>query len=291
MILEYIFNGLTVGMTYALIAVGYSLVFGILRLINFSHGAVYALGAHAAFVFIGYGFGPYIGFFAAVLFCGIIGIVIDKAALQPLRKANSPPISSLITTIGVSYIIQNILQILYGTERKPFPKFYDFGNVTIFGVTVTSSSVVIFLVSLFLLLVLTLIIYYTKIGLAMRAIEQNPKAARIVGINVNSVVTFTFFISGASAAIAGTLMAGYYQTIYSTMGFTVGLKAFSAAILGGIGVLYGSIIGGLITGISESLAAGFLGGIYRDSVSFIVLVIILLIKPTGLFGKKGATKL
>lgn len=277
-------------MTYALVAVGYSLVFGILRLINFSHGSVYAFGAHIMLLCIGFSFNPWVGMLASIAVTGILGILIDKVALQPLRDKKSIPIASLITTIGVSYIIQNMLMVAFGSERKSFPNFFDYGKLDLGNIPITSSQLILFSISLVLLIALTVIIKKTRIGLAMRAVEQNPKAANLMGINVNSVITFTFFLSGASAAIAGSLMAGYYQLVYPTMGFMVGLKAFSAAVLGGIGILYGSVVGGIIVGVSESLAAAYLGGTYRDAFAFIILIVILIIKPTGLFGKKGVTK-
>lgn len=277
-------------MAYALIAVGYSLVFGILRLINFSHGSIYAFGAHMALLFVGMNFGILPAIALSILFTGLLGVVIDKTALEPLRKKNSIPIASLITTIGVSNIIQNLLMIFFGSEKKAFPAFFDFGMISLGSVQINSTQIIMCLVSLILLVFLTVIINKTKIGLAMRATEQNAKAASLMGINVNFVISFTFFLGGASAAIAGALISGYYQIIYPTMGFMVGLKAFAAAVLGGIGVLYGSVVGGLVVGVSESFAATFLGSTYRDSLAFIILIIVLIVKPTGLFGKKGITK-
>lgn len=277
-------------MAYALIAVGYSLVFGILRLINFSHGSIYAFGAHMALLFVGMNFGILPAIALSILFTGLLGVVIDKTALEPLRKKNSIPIASLITTIGVSNIIQNLLMIFFGSEKKAFPAFFDFGMISLGSVQINSTQIIMCLVSLILLVFLTVIINKTKIGLAMRATEQNAKAASLMGINVNFVISFTFFLGGASAAIAGALISGYYQIVYPTMGFMVGLKAFAAAVLGGIGVLYGSVVGGLVVGVSESFAATFLGSTYRDSLAFIILIIVLIVKPTGLFGKKGITK-
>ncbi|WRS27515.1 branched-chain amino acid ABC transporter permease [Oscillospiraceae bacterium MB08-C2-2] len=290
MLLQYILNGLAIGMAYALVAVGYSLVFGILRLINFSHGSIYAFGAHMVFVFVGMNFGVWAGIAASIILTGLLGVAIDKVALKPLRKKNSIPIASLITTIGVSYIIQNLLMVFLGSERKSFPDFMNFGSFMVSGVQLKSSQIVLFSVSFVLLVVLSVVIHKTKIGLAMRAVEQNSRAASLMGIEVNSVISFTFFLGGASAAIAGALMAAYYQLVYPTMGFLLGLKAFAAAVLGGIGVLYGSVVGGLVVGVTESLAMGYLGGTYRDAAAFIILIVILIIKPTGLFGKKGITK-
>jgi branched-chain amino acid transport system permease protein len=289
-IIQQLFNGLALGMAYSLIAVGYSMVFGILRLINFSHGAIYAFSAHIALLFISMKFGVLPAIILSILFTGMLGIIIDKTALEPLRKKNSIPIATLITTIGMSNIIQNLLMIFFNTERKPFPAFFDFGMVKLGGVQINSTQIVMCVVSLILLLILTLIINKTKLGLAMRATEQNSKAANLMGINVNFVISFTFFLGSASAAIAGALISGYYQIVYPGMGFMVGLKAFAAAVLGGIGILHGSVVGGLVVGVSESFAATFLGSSYRDSVAFIILILVLIIKPTGLFGKKDIKK-
>lgn len=290
MIVQQIINGLTLGIIYALVAVGFSLVFGILRLINFSHGSVYAFGAHMSMLFLGLKFGAVAAVIASLLITGVLGIVIDKLGLEPLRKKKSKAISSLITTIGISYIIQNMLMILFGSQTKFFPKFFDYGNIPIMGSVVGVRQFAIFGISLLLLGALTFIVNHTKVGLAMKAIEQNQKAAHLMGINVNSVVTFTFFLGGASAAIAGSLIASYYQMVYPMMGFMVGLKAFAAAVLGGIGILYGSIIGGLFIGLSETFAATYLGGSYRDAIAFLILIIVLLLKPSGLFGKKTINK-
>lgn len=290
MILQQLTNGLTLGMVYALIAVGYSLVFGILRLVNFSHGSVYAFGAHMAMIFVAMRFGIVPALILSIIFTGVLGIVIDKLALAPLRAKKSKGIAALITTIGISYIIQNLLMIVFGSQTKFFPKLFDYGNVNIGGISFNSTQLFILGVSLALLLLLTYVIRCTKVGLAMRAVEQNQKAANLMGIDVNFIITFTFFLGGASAAIAGTLISGYYQVVYPSMGYLAGLKAFSAAVLGGIGVLYGAIFGGLVVGVSESFAAAYLGGSYRDAIAFLILIIVLLVKPTGLFGKKGITK-
>lgn len=288
--LEQLFNGLTLGMVYALIAVGYSLIFGVLRLVNFSHGSVYAFGAHMAMFFIGLKFGIVPAIIFSIVATGILDILIDKFALAPLRAKKSKGIAALITTIGISYIIQNLLMIAFGSQTDYFPKLFDYGNVNIFGRSISTTQLFILGVSIILLVFLTFIVKGTKMGLAMRAVEQNSKAASLMGINVNKVIRFTFFLGGASAAIAGTLISGYYQVVYPNMGFLAGLKAFSAAVLGGIGVLYGSIIGGLVVGVSESYAAATFGGTYRDATAFIILIIVLLFKPAGLFGKKDITK-
>lgn len=290
MLAQQIFNGLALGMGYALIAVGYSSVFGILRLVNFSHGAIYAFGAEMAMVFIGLNFGIVPGIIASMIVTGLLGIAIDKVALEPLRKKHSMPIASLITTIGVSNIITNLLIVFLGSEKRNFPQLFNFGSVKIGSVVISSTQIMMCVVSLILMGVLVFIVYKTKIGLAMRASEQNAKAANLMGINVNFVISFTFFLAGMSATIAGALVGGYYQIVYPNMGFMAGLKAFAAAVLGGIGSLPGALLGGLIVGVSESMAASFMGSTYRDSIAFVILIIVLIVRPHGLFGRKGITK-
>ena len=285
-------NGLALGMAYALIAVGYSKVFGVLRLINFSHSAVYAFGAYMVYFFVSLNFGLLPAVIVAVVLSGLLALTIDKVALEPLRKKKSIPIATLITTIGMSFIIQNVLSIEYvfGSEKRAFPSMNLFGNIAIGNITIQSSQIIMLIVAVVLLLILTFLVQKTKIGLAMRATEQNTKAANLMGINVNFVISFTFFIGGACAAIAGALIGGYYQVISPTMGSTIGLKAFAAAVVGGIGILHGSVVGGLVVGVAECLAAQYLGSNVRDPMAFVILILILIIKPTGLFGKKGVTK-
>lgn len=290
MIGQQIFNGLTLGMCYALLAVGYSLVFGILRLVNFSHGTIYAFGAHAALLLISMNFGIVPAILFSLIITGLLGILIDKTALEPLRKKKSIPIASLITTIGISNIIQNLLTVYFGSEKKAFPALFDFGTISIGAIQISYTQIFICIVSLVLMLLLVILVMKTKIGLAMRACEQNPKASNFVGINVNFVVSFTFFLGGVSAAIAGSLISGYYQIVYPNMGYMAGLKAFAAAVLGGIGSLPGALVGGLLVGLSESMAATFLGSTYRDCMAFVILIIVLIVRPNGLFGKKGITK-
>lgn len=287
-----VINGLALGMAYALIAVGYSMVFGVLRLINFAHGSIYAFGAYMVYFFVSMGLGLLPSILAAVLLSGVLALLVDKITLEPLRKKNSQVISYLITTVGVSFIIQNVLSVEYvfGSEKKVFPSLNLFGSIQFGNITIQSSQLIMFVVAVILLGVLTFIVNKTKIGLSMRATEQNPRAAKLMGINVNFVISFTFFLGGASAAIAGALIGGYYQVISPTMGSMIGLKAFAAAVVGGIGVLYGSVVGGLVVGVSECLAAQYIGSNVRDPMAFVILILILIIKPNGLFGKKGITK-
>ncbi|MDR3334607.1 MAG: branched-chain amino acid ABC transporter permease [Treponema sp.] len=288
--IQQVCNGIALGLVYALVAVGYSLVFGILRLINFSHGAVYAFGAHIAFFFVGLHFGPIPAIIAAVVITGILGVLIDKVALAPLRKKKSVSIAALVTTLGISNIIQNMLVVIFGSQRKPFPDFFNLGTLTIGGIQMNSRQFVMFGVSLVLLLFLLLIVHKTKIGLAMRATSQNTRAAALMGINVNSIITLTFLMGGASAAIAGGMVSGYYQVVYPGMGFMIGLKAFAASVLGGIGSLPGALVGGLAVGLIESIAALYIGSNYRDAMAFIILIAVLIFRPAGIFGKNEVIK-
>ena len=290
MIVQQIFNGLALGMGYALIAVGYSLIFGILRLVNFSHGAIYAFGAEMAMIFIGMRFGVTAGIVTAMILTGVLGICIDKLALEPLRKKKSKPIASLITTIGISNIITNLLIVFLGSEKRNFNNIFGDGSIKFGNTVLTHTQIMMCLVSLALMLILMFIVYKTKMGLAMRATQQNSKAAAMMGINVDFVIAFTFFLAGVCATIAGALVGGYYQIVYPNMGFMAGLKAFAAAVLGGIGSLPGALLGGLIVGVSESMAATFLGSTYRDAIAFIILIIVLIVKPNGLFGREGIKK-
>ena len=291
-LLGAVINGLALGMAYALISVGYSMVFGVLRLINFSHGSVYAFGAYMVFFFTSLNVGLIPSILIAILLSGLLALTIDKVALEPLRKKKSIPIATLITTIGMSFIIQNTLSIdyIFGSEKHGFPSLNLFGAIMIGNITIQSSQIIMLVVSVALLLVLTFVVQKTKVGLAMRAVEQNTRAAHMMGINVNFVISFTFFIGGACAAIAGALIAGYYGIISPTMGSTIGLKAFAAAVVGGIGMLHGAVVGGLVVGVAECLAAQYLGSNVRDPMAFVILILILIIKPTGFFGKKGITK-
>ena len=249
--IQQIFNGVTLGMSYALIAVGYSLVFGILRLVNFSHGSVYAFGTTITLYLISFNFGVMPAIIAGIILTGLLNILIDKAAMEPLRKQGAASITSLITTIGISNIITNLLIVSFGSQRRQFPSLFPDKTMSILGVDIQYTQIGMLLISLVLMVILVLLVNKTKIGLAMRASQQNMKAAKLMGINVNFVVSFTFLIGGISAAIAGVLVSSYYGIAYPNMGYVSGLKAFAAAVLGGIGSLPGSIIGGVLVGISE----------------------------------------
>ena len=290
LLVQQLANGLSLGMVYGLVAVGFSMVFGILRLINFSHGAVLAFGANIALFFIGMHIGPVPAIVLAVVISGFLGIMIDKVALLPLRKKKSIPIAALVTTIGISNIIENLLVARFGSHRRPFPDFFNFGPVFIGDIQISSRQFVMFGVCFVMLAILLVIVNHTKIGLAMRAVAQNTKAASLMGVNVNNIIALTFFLGSAAAAVAGGMVGGYFQVVDPGMGFMLGLKAFSASVLGGIGSLTGAVVGGLLVGVIENVAALYIGSQYRDSIAFIILIIVLIFRPTGLFGKKEIIK-
>jgi branched-chain amino acid transport system permease protein len=290
-LIQQLSNGLALGMVYALVAVGYSLVFGVLRILNMAHSAIYALGAHIIFICIVMQWGIVPGLIISMIVCGLVDVFLNTAILSPLRlKQQNDDAPSLIAAIGFSYVILNLVLVVFGSNRKSFPNLFDYGIWKVGGLQFLTSQVIIFGVSMALLVGLTLIVNYTKFGLGMRAVQQNIKAANLMGVNVRHIISVTFFLSGVLACLAGFLIAGYYQLVYPIMGVAVGNKAFAAAVLGGIGVLYGCIIGGLIVGITECFAVSFLGGGYRDAVAFVILIIALLFRPNGLFGKKDIVK-
>lgn len=290
-LIMYIVDGIILGLIYALVACGYSLIFSILRIINFSHGSIYAFGALMTFYFIGLGLNPWLAVCISMVLTGILAVLLNKLGIEPLRKKNSPPIATLITTIGVSYVIQNALIIAFGSGRTYFPTFYDLGfSIHIGSFELTSAKLLIFVVSGGLMVLMTILINKTHVGLAIRAVQQNNKAARLMGINVNGVVSITFFLAGVTAAVAGALVAGHYQVCYPMMGVVMGNKTLATALLGGLGAMHGGLLGGVIIGVLECIVAGVLGATFRDAVSFILLIIILIFLPSGLFGKKGISK-
>lgn len=291
MILQQLINGLTLGSTYALTAIGYTMVFGILELVNFSHGSVYMVGAFLTLIFItSFKLNFLISLLLSIVLTGILGVLVDKIALYPLRKKNSPKVTALISTIGVSIFLQNLVMIVWGSETKNFPLVIDLGSINFLSTKITYLQIIIFSICIFLMISLNILVHKTKIGKAMRATSQNMEAAKLMGVDVNLVIAMTFFIGAALASVAGTMVGMYYQTVDPSMGFMAGLKAFAAAVLGGIGVLPGAMIGGLLIGVIETLAAGYIHAGYRDAIAFAILVLVLLIKPSGLMGKKAPKK-
>lgn len=291
MFIQQLINGITLGSAYALTAIGYTMVFGILELVNFAHGSVYMFGAFVCLMLISV---LKINFFAAfiisLLVTGVLGAAIDRVCLYPLRTRNAPKVASLISTIGVSIFLQNLVMLLWGSETKNFPLVLNLGTLTIAGFKISYLQIIIMITCILLMLGLTVIIHKTKVGKAMRATAQNMEAAKLMGINVDRIISFTFFLGAALAAVAGIMIGMYYQTVDPMMGFMTGLKAFAAAVLGGIGVLPGAMIGGLLIGVFETLAAGYIHAGFRDAIAFGILISVLLVRPTGLFGKPAQKK-
>ncbi len=302
---QQLLNGLSQGSIYALIALGYTMVFGVLRFINFAHGDVFMLGAFAGF-YIGpktlalFGTGPsYPGAFAvlivAMVLCAVIGIVIEKLCYRPLRER--PKLTVLITAIGVSLFLENAGQFVFGANPQSFPELMvdraleipeSWGKIS--GLTITVSQVLTFGVTLLLLFMLRFIVMKTKMGMAMRALSFNPVAASLMGINNDVVISFTFGLGSALAGAAGILTSIQQPSIDPLMGVNAGLKAFVAAVLGGIGNLPGAALGGILIGVIEVLVVGYVSPTYRDAIVFGVLILILIFKPTGLLGTSEREK-
>lgn len=287
--LPQLINGLTLGVIYALIAVGYTMVYGVIELINFAHGEIYMLGAFFCVMFITvFGVPFYLAIVLAMACCAVLGIILDRVAYKPLRKA--PRLAALITAIGMSIFLQNLAMIIWGSRPKPFaqaavPAYLNETALQFSGVYLTWLQVFIFGVTAAMMLALFYIITRTRIGTAMRALAQNKTAAALMGINVNFVISFTFALGSAMGAAAGILVSVYYNTLYPTMGYTAGVKAFAAAVLGGIGSVPGAMLGGLVLGVAEALGAGYVSSLYRDGVAYAVMIAVILFKPSGLLGK------
>ena len=313
--LQQLVNGLSQGSIYALIALGYTMVFGVLRFINFAHGDVYMLGAFTGFYFgpkitqlFGRGvtagsmpFGDLLNpsawavLLVAMALCALIGIVIERLCYRPLR--DRPKLTVLITAIGVSLFLENAGQYAFGVDPKSFPDIItdraleipeSWGKIS--GLTITLSQVLIFGVTLLLMVVLRHIVVKTRMGMAMRALSFNPVAAQLMGINIDVVISFTFGLGSALAGAAGILTSMQQPSIDPLMGVNAGLKAFVAAVLGGIGNLQGAALGGLLIGVVEALVVGYGNPTYRDPIVFGVLIVILLVKPTGLLGASEREK-
>lgn len=292
MFFQQLVNGITIGSTYALVAIGYSLVFGVLQLINFANGSLYMLGGYLTLIMyltLHGNIGAALLISLAVTGCA--GFLADFVGLRKLRADNAPRMAGLISTLGISTVIDNAIQIWFGTETKAFPNFLDFGKFTIGKTVISWTQIIILTVSLLLMIVFSLIVYKTKIGKSMRAVAQNVNAARLMGIDVKQVISATFIVSAILACISGSLVGAYYQTIDTMMGFSVGMKTFAAAVLGGVGSLPGAMLGGLIVGIVETIGASYISSGYRDAIAFLILILVLLIKPSGILGKQKIEKM
>ena len=289
MFLTQVLNGLQLGSIYALVALGYTMVYGIILLLNFAHGDIIMFGSYVAWIaLVQLGLNPAIAVLLAIFGCVVLGVLIDKVAYAPLREA--PRLSILITAIGVSYLLENGVQLLLGADAKVVPSIIDLGTVQVFGSTLSGTALLTVAVTIVATVVLTLLVQKTRLGKAMRAVSEDMGAARLMGVNVNSTISFTFEVGSALAGIAAILYSMAYQQVSPTMGVMLGTKAFVAAVLGGIGSIPGAVIGGLIVGFSEVFVAAFGLSVWQDAVVFLLLILVLVVKPTGLLGRPVTEK-
>lgn len=285
---QYLINGLAQGSIYALIALGYTMVYGIIKLINFAHGEFYMIGAFIGYYCILSGMPILLAFPAAMIGAGLVAVLVEKLVYKPIRHAGRIP--ALITALGTSLFFQYLGQGVIGADPKAFPealksKTFMFGEVMI-----TSTQILIMVVTFILMVVLYWLVNHTKTGKAMRATSFNKNAAELMGINTDKIISVTFFIGASLAGAAGVLVGIYYNTVEPMMGLIPGLKAFIAAVLGGIGIIPGAVIGGLVLGVAENLVVGFWVSTYRDAIAFAILILILLVKPAGILGKNRKEK-
>jgi branched-chain amino acid transport system permease protein len=292
LLIQHLSNGISLGSLYALIAIGYTMVYGILRLINFAHGDIFMMATYFAFFGIGMFHLPwYVAFILAIAFTGALGMGLESVAYKPLR--NAPKISVLISAIGASFLLENIATVIFGGKPKAFPEISIFTNkLKIGNIYMQNLTIYIPIITLILLAILLYLINHTKTGMAMRAVSKDYEAARLMGIDVNRTISFTFGIGSMLAAAGGLMWASKFPQISPLMGVIPGLKCFIAAVIGGIGNIKGAVIGGFILGVGEIMLVALLPSLtgYRDAFAFILLIIILLFKPTGIMGEKISEK-
>ncbi len=286
--LSYLISGLGLGSVYAIIALGYSMVYGIAKMLNFAHGDVIMVGAFVAYFAIGsFNMPALIAVLFSVIVCTVLGVVIERLAYKPLRHASS--LSVLITAIGVSYFLQNAAMLLWGTDTKIFPTLLS-GNLQLGALSIPWLTLLTIAICILIMVFLILFINRTKTGRAMRACSEDKGASSLMGINVNRIISITFAIGSGLAAIAAVLLCATYPSVYPTLGSMPGIKAFTAAVFGGIGSIPGAFLGGLLLGVIENLSKAYISAQLSDAIVFAVLIIVLLIKPTGLLGKKISEK-
>ena len=288
-VIEQIINGLRTGSIYALIALGYTMVYGIAKMINFAHGDIIMVGAYSLYVFISLLHIPVIlSILLSILVCALLGITMEKVAYKPLR--NAPPLAVLITAIGMSFLLQSLALLIFKANPIPFKSIIKLAPVKIGSITIAGISIITFLVTTLIMIFLTLFIRYTKAGRAMRAVSEDRQAAELMGIDVNRTISMVFAIGSALGAVAGILYVCQYQTLQPTLGALPGIKAFVAAVFGGIGSVPGAMLGGILLRVIESISKAYISSELADAIVFSVLVLVLLLKPSGLLGKNRIEK-
>ena len=289
--LTYLVRGISLGSVYALIALGYTMVYGIAKMLNFAHGDVIMVGGYVVFfAFCKNGFNPWISILIAMGACMLLGITIARVAYKPLR--GTPSLAVLITAIGVSYFLQNDAMLLWKSDPKSFSSIVGINGLNLFGgkLQISAETIVTIITSIVIMIVLMWFVKKTKPGHAMQAVSEDRGAAQLMGINVNGIISLTFAIGSALAAIAGALLLSSYPTLMPTTGAMPGIKAFTAAVFGGIGSIPGAFLGGILLGIIENLSKAYISTQLSDAIVFLVLIVILLVRPTGLLGKKTTVK-
>jgi branched-chain amino acid transport system permease protein len=287
-LLQQLINGISLGAIYALIALGYTMVYGIIRLINFAHGDIYMVGAFVGYFALRAGLPLPLAFILSMAVPALFGLTIEFSAYRPLR--NAPRIAALITAIGVSLFLENLGILILSPDPRPFPKVFSDEALFSGDVSLSLTRILIIGITVLLMILLTLFVHFTKTGKAMRAVSQDREAAQLMGIDINRIISVTFVIGSALAGAAGVLVGLYIPRIEPLMGVMYGLKAFVAAVIGGIGIIPGAMLGGLLMGLAETLVTGFISSTWRDAIAFSLLIVILLIKPSGIFGTSSRTK-
>jgi branched-chain amino acid transport system permease protein len=291
MFLQQLFNGFTIGSTYSLVTIGFSLIFGVLRLMNFANGAVYMLGAYLTVMIFSNGIQNFwLALLGSLVITGFVGFSIDHFALDTLRRKNAPDLAPMITTMGIATFIENAIMIFLGSRSKPVPYGANLGYIDVANARLGVFQILILGIAIVLMLLVSFLIYRTKIGNAMLAVSQNMTAAKLMGVNLKLIISLTFCLAAVLSAIAGTIVGMYYRSVSLSMSASMGAKTSAAAMLGGIGNIPGAIVGGLVVGIIETLGAGYINTSYRDAIAFAILILVLLIKPNGFFGKTTQTK-
>lgn len=291
MFIQQLFNGFTVGGIYALIALGYTMVYGILKIVNFAHGDVFMVGSFLGMLFVqSAGLPIYIAYPVAMIVTAAVGIIIERVCYRPIRVNGADALAILIAALGVSIFLENFAQLVWGTETHAYVQEIQKVTYKVCGITLSNIQIGVIILCVGLMIALYFVVNKTKIGVAMRATSQSIKSAQLMGINTELVIAATFGVGSALACVAGVLVGTYYDAVYPLVGYSYGLKAFAAAILGGIGSIPGAMLGGFLIGIVETLGAGYISAGYKDAFAFGILILVLIFRPSGLLGKKHVDK-